>query len=348
MPHHKYATKYCIPTVVEHEDFDATIDATALEEAMKGPGTDEDAITEILAYRTVAQRLQIADVYKELFDKDLVERLKGDLTGHMEDVIMAMMTPISQLYAKELHKAISGLGTDEDAIVEVLMSLSNCGVLEVSAEYENMYGNSLEHDLKHDSSGEFRNLLVRLCSAIRDESETVDEELARNDALSLASAEVFWPQGIQGETLTCSSNRPAAGASEWATEESVFASILAARSFPHLRLVFRVFRSVTGRDIEAVIDQHFSGKLRKGFLSIVRIVRKRAAYFARRLYESMKGLGTDDHTLIRIIVSRCEIDLGDIKQEFLAQYGQTLEKWITGDTLGHYRKTLLALVAYEH
>ncbi|CAB3370877.1 Hypothetical predicted protein [Cloeon dipterum] len=326
MPHHKYATKYCIPTVVEHEDFDATIDATALEEAMKGPGTDEDAITEILAYRTVAQRLQIADVYKELFDKDLVERLKGDLTGHMEDVIMAMMTPISQLYAKELHKAISGLGTDEDAIVEVLMSLSNCGVLEVSAEYENMYGNSLEHDLKHDSSGEFRNLLVRLCSAIRDESETVDEELARNDALSLASA----------------------GASEWATEESVFASILAARSFPHLRLVFRVFRSVTGRDIEAVIDQHFSGKLRKGFLSIVRIVRKRAAYFARRLYESMKGLGTDDHTLIRIIVSRCEIDLGDIKQEFLAQYGQTLEKWITGDTLGHYRKTLLALVAYEH
>jgi hypothetical protein len=80
--------------------------------------------------------------------------------------------------------------------------------------------------------------------------------------------EVFWPQGEQGQHLTCPSNRPASGASEWATEESVFANVLATRSFPHLRLMFRVFRSVTGRDIEAVIDQHFSGKLRKGFLSI--------------------------------------------------------------------------------
>jgi hypothetical protein len=84
----------------------------------------------------------------------------------------------------------------------------------------------------------------------------------------LVPPEVFWPQGLQGEHLSCDSNRPASGASEWATEESVFATVLATRSFSHLRLMFRVFRSVTGRDIEAVIEQHFSGKLRKGFLSI--------------------------------------------------------------------------------
>ncbi|XP_059476153.1 annexin B9-like isoform X2 [Neocloeon triangulifer] len=324
MPHHRYATQNCVPTVLEYKGFDPNSDAAALEAAMCGQGTNEDAIIDILAHRTVSQRLKIAEVYKELYDTDLVGRLKKDLTGHMENVTVAMMTPISQLYAVELRKAVSGLLTDEESLVEVLMSLSNFGVIDVATEYENMYGRSLEHDLKNDSSGEFRNLLVRLCSASRDESDVVNEEIVRDDALALA----------------------AAGASEWATEESVFASVLASRSFAHLRLMFRVFRSVTGRDIEAVIDQHFSGKLRKGFLSIVRIVRKRPAYFARRLYESMKGLGTDDHTLIRIVVSRSEIDLGDIKQEYLAQYGQTLEKWIEGDTLGHYRRMLLALVSY--
>ncbi len=42
------------------------------------------------------------------------------------------------------------------------------------------------------------------------------------------------------------------------------------------------------------------------------------------MHEAIDGLGTDDNTLIRIIVSRSEIDLGTIKAEYERIYDRTL------------------------
>jgi len=43
----------------------------------------------------------------------------------------------------------------------------------------------------------------------------------------------------------------------------------------------------------------------------------------------MKGLGTDDSRLIRLVVTRCEVDMGEIKIEFIHQYGKSLEDFIS-------------------
>lgn len=56
----------------------------------------------------------------------------------------------------------------------------------------------------------------------------------------------------------------------------------------------------------------------------VECVQSPAAFFANRLHKAMDGAGTDDATLIRIIVSRSEIDLETIKQEFERIYNRTL------------------------
>lgn len=59
-----------------------------------------------------------------------------------------------------------------------------------------------------------------------------------------------------------------------------------------------------------------SGDLKRGFLAIVQNIKNPPLYFADRLYESMIGAGTDSQQLIRVVVSRSERDLANIKEEF--------------------------------
>lgn len=63
------------PTVYPSEDFNPVEDAERLKGAMKGSGSDEDEIIAILTKRTNAQRQLIAEEFKNLYDKVILDFL---------------------------------------------------------------------------------------------------------------------------------------------------------------------------------------------------------------------------------------------------------------------------------
>ncbi|NWR17563.1 ANXA2 protein, partial [Emberiza fucata] len=82
-------------------------------------------------------------------------------------------------------------------------------------------------------------------------------------------------------------------------------------------------------------------------LSSVQCIQNKQLYFADRLYDSMKGKGTRDKVLIRIMVSRCEADMLKIKSEFKRKYGKSLYYFIQANTKGDYQRALLNLCGGE-
>ena len=64
--------------------------------------------------------------------------------------------------------------------------------------------------------------------------------------------------------------------------------------------------------------------LNHNYIWTVQYSRDKASYFASRFYTSIKGAGTDDRNLMRLTVSRCEIDLGNIKEAYQRLHGESL------------------------
>ncbi|KAL4236376.1 Annexin A13 [Mactra antiquata] len=315
------AASYTQGTVVPCNPFSAETAAAELRKAMKGLGTDEAKIIQVLSNHSNKQRQEIALSFKSQYGKELKSELKSELGGKFEDVVLALMETPEQYDAKQLHDAIKGLGTDEGTLIEILCSRSKVQIEEIKKTYKTLFKKDLESDVKGDTSGHLERLLVSQIAANRDDSVTVDQALAAADAKELYEA----------------------GDNKIGTDESTFNRILSVRSYPQLNATFDAYKANHKKDIEQVIKSETSGYLEDGYLTIVSIARNTPGYFADRLYKSMKGAGTKDKVLIRCVVTRCEVDMVQIKEEFQKKYGKTLGSFIKGDVSGDYKKMLLAL-----
>jgi len=309
------------PTVVPAEDFDAETDAKVLYKAMKGFGTDEDKIMNVVGKRSSTQLMEVQKKFRTMYGENLQKWLENELKGNFEDVVRGRFFGPRGYQAYCLRKAMAGMGTDEKALVAVICTKDKREMEMVKKAYNKLFERDLIKDLESETSGDFRRIMVSLASAGRDE-KPVDEELAETDARALYEA----------------------GEGAWGTDEGTFNRIFAGRSFPQLRATFKAYKKKTGQDMADVIEKEMSGNLEMAFVTLVRYIQDPITFYSEVLYRSMKGMGTDDTTLIRTVLSRCEIDLGAIKERFEKLHQKTLDKAIKSETGGDYRKIMLMIV----
>ena len=297
-------------------------DADALRKAMKGVGCDEKAIIAICTGRTNAQRLEIVKAYKASYGRDLLSDLKSELHGKFEDAMIALFTDPIEYDADELRKAMKGIGTNEDTLIEIIASRPPNILRQIIAKFNEKYKRDLEKDIKSETSGTLRKLLIALLQCSRSTNTMPNPEQCK------AIAEEIYK----------------AGEAKMGTDESVFNKYFCTLSPVELAHVSREYHKLTGHTILQAIDKEFSGDSKKILRTIVYATLSPSEYFATRVHDAVKGLGTKDHLLIRVIVSRSEIDMPQIKQYYKQLFGKDMYEDVKNDISGDYRTLMLGII----
>lgn len=132
--------------------------ADALRKAMKGFGTDEKTLIQILAPMDPIQINGVKAAFRQGHNRDLLKDVHSETSSYFREGLEAVIRGPLEQDCFTLREGLGGMGTKENLLDEVLLGRTNADINAIKMHYQQMYKRSLESDMKSDLSGKTERL----------------------------------------------------------------------------------------------------------------------------------------------------------------------------------------------
>lgn len=161
-------------------------DAHNVNRAIKGLGTKEDQLNDVLVGRSNADMRAIKLTYQQIFKKTMESDVEGDLSLKTKTMFQLMMrasrTEENYPYnpteiardAEALHHATRGpsIATNSDQVIAILTQRSDNQIRAIATEYQRNFGKNLEDTIRSSFSGHMEDALLLALGRATDRAKT--------------------------------------------------------------------------------------------------------------------------------------------------------------------------------
>ncbi|KAF8024909.1 hypothetical protein BT93_F1913 [Corymbia citriodora subsp. variegata] len=298
-------------------------DCEQLRKAFAGWGTNEKLIISILGHRNAAQRKLIRQTYAETYGEDLLKALDRELTNDFERLVVLWTLDPAERDAYLANEATKRWTSSNQVLMEIACTRSPQQLLLARQAYHARYKKSLEEDVAHHTTGDYRKLLVPLVSSYRYDGDEVNMNLAKAEAKILH-------EKISGK----------------AYNHEDLIRILATRSKAQVNATLNHYKNEFGNDINKDLKTDPKDEFLAILRATVKCLTRPEKYFEKVLRLAINRRGTDEGALARVVATRAEVDMKFISEEYQRRNSVPLDHAIVKDTTGDYEKMLLALIGH--
>lgn len=281
----------------------------------------ENVIIDILSKTTNLDRQIIRRYYQKIYNTPIQSDIKSKLSSSFKEITIDLFDLPYEYDARELHRSLTSLMADENAIIEIFVSRPKSHLDLIRKIYKKFYNKSLEDDILGLNTKDFAQFLLIILSTKRPTQQTI----TTNDAYNI-SKEII-KNGVKA----------------YGSDQNLFKEVFVEKSREDLILICRAFYELYQKSLYDTIENELSGRNKKLLKGILFGTITPAQWFAKIAFKSMDGLGTNENTLNRVLVSRSEIDMEAIREYYFRDFSSEIKNDIHGDTSGAYRKVLLNL-----
>lgn len=286
-----------------------------------GKGKDKEKelqLLEIIKNNNLKKRLDIANLYYRSYGKSLYEDLKSGLSGDYIECARQMFLSPLDMAVKTIE---FGVDKKKESPIYEMITPRN---LEEIRLIEEAYKKDTEKDLREDLK------------------KILKDPVKKNVMNIFTTQRGTNTNPNNSECERCANTLAETAEKNWIEDENLFREIFLKKSPEELVIIARYYLKKTGKNLSDVVD-----KLDKGPRTLIREILYNNIMpheiSAEKIYLAIKGAGTDEDTLSRILVTRCELDMQKIREMYFYKYKVTMKEDIIGDTSGNYQKICLYL-----
>ncbi|KAK4380181.1 hypothetical protein RND71_002043 [Anisodus tanguticus] len=282
-------------------------------------------LIQVLAVLNSCQRQKIKEKYMELFGEEpLLHFQKRTSSWSIAGVGLGML--LQNTHQRDAEAAREALEQNEVVNNRALMEIFTCRKSSHVSLIQHAYLTKFRRHLDHHISSiepphPCQKILMALSASHKAHNADSSQHIAKCDARRLYQT---------GPTV----------------DEAVVLEILSKRSIPQLKLTFSSYKHIYGHSYAKSLRKGNFGEFEEALEAVVKYIYSPTKYFAQMLDECLKGTTRDKGALIRIMVSRAEVDMEDILLAFNKRYGVDLKNAIRQSIpQGDYREFLLTLAS---
>jgi hypothetical protein len=274
---------------------------------------DISKLVEIICKKTNAQRQTIKESYLSTYGTELNKELDSKLSGNVKELIKGLMMTPEDFDANEIYLSIKGLGTDELRLSETIATRPSRHLAQVKERYSTLYGETLEKAIEGDTSGCYKKILIALTQGKRSDNP--------------------YPSSQKMKEIVEKLN----GGEKGKIKEDDFVQYFGSCSYGEICTICRLYEKTYKESILDAVKNSFDKDTFNFFKIFLQYISDSGSYFAEKIHNF------DEKDLTRIMISKSEVNMDEIRDAYKEMYKTDLVDDLKEKTEGDYQLGLKIL-----
>jgi len=311
----------------------ATADAQAVNEAMNGGflglGCNDKKLMAALCSRTKSQLSMTRKRYRDMYDKDMKDEVKGETGGYYGKMMSVAMSAKDEYVADMFDLACGGMGCNEEYLIELYCMCDQKWLREGKKKWEGRTDKSLIDYLNTELGSSYKQLNMLLHLLLTGERNDEDD-----DGVMLAVDEAVVAEQV-------AAIRAQTENTGWFSDPvaiEVLVNIIGKNNTAQNCRLAEVFENTHNMSLRKAITDKCDKKI--GW-ALVSLLLPTPDFVAARVKKAMDGWGTDKSTLYRLLGGLDGKNMMGMLEAYERKYGLPLASSLHKEIGGHFATAAL-------